>query len=221
MVNLLTNKTLVCATAQARANSLGHLEYADMGEYDKTKMLRSEMLSRIAVSLGGRNAEREFYGFDKTGGGAGGGPGSDLYNVSNVAEAFVTRYAFSDGLPAMAYAGQELSPEFQAKLEAEKGRIVEEVDKDVRKLIAHYRGAIDKAAQAMVEKGTILGADFTKILNKELASIGSNQEIDAILEKYGRYSPSQEILAKWSAAPVDNRLAAKWDAVVTPAGEKK
>ncbi|MDB9315357.1 ATP-dependent zinc metalloprotease FtsH [Spirulina sp. CS-785/01] len=143
-------------------------EMVDSGFYS-----RAWLLDRITITLGGRAAEKEVFGDAEVTIGA----SNDLQVVSNLAREMVTRYGMSDlgpvaferpdnevflggGLPSR----NEYSEEMATKIDKAVRAIAEHGYAQARELIRKNRTLMDHLVDLLIERETIDGDEFRKIV---------------------------------------------------------
>jgi cell division protease FtsH len=142
---------------------------------------RAELLARITGTLGGRAAEEVVFGVDEVTTGA----SNDLERVTALARQMVTRLGMSE-LGPLALEGQqeevflgrdwpgrsEYSEEISARIDAQIRSIIAHCYDKARRIIRENRVIADRFVDLLVEKETIEGDDFRRMLaeqRKELA----------------------------------------------------
>jgi cell division protease FtsH len=144
---------------------------------DDRRMHRlSEFLADIAVAMGGRVAEVEFFGRDNLTTGA----SSDLKKATAMAKQMVTNYGMSEDLAPRTYGenqemiflGREIhhqrdySEKVAEKLDAEIGRLVSDGEATARKIIREHRPVMDRIAAVLLERETIEKDEFEQIMKE-------------------------------------------------------
>jgi cell division protease FtsH len=143
-------------------------------ERDKLSMSYEQMISRLAILMGGRVAEEIIFGKQKVTSGA----ASDIEQATKLARAMVTRWGYSDLLGVVAY-GENQDEVFLGHSVARTQNVSEEtarlIDTEVRKLV---QGGHDEArrilnerledlhtiAKALLEYETLTGDEITDVL---------------------------------------------------------
>jgi cell division protease FtsH len=134
---------------------------------------RAQILSRITAALGGRAAEEAVFGHTEITTGAGG----DLQQVTGMARQMVTRFGMSDiGLLSLetrnseVFLGRDLvnrseySEDVAARIDQQVRRIVHDCYEQALQLVRENRAAMDRVVDILVEKETIDGDEFRRIL---------------------------------------------------------
>lgn len=142
---------------------------------DRYLMTRQELLNKMAVLLGGRTAEKMVFDEIST------GAADDLVKVTNIAEAFVTRYGMSSVVGNIVfetqastflegfYPGMQQRPrsEESAKtIDAEIRKIVETASEIARRVLTENRKILDKGAQLLLEKETLQDLDIKSLMTE-------------------------------------------------------
>jgi cell division protease FtsH len=136
---------------------------------------RALMLGRITVALGGRAAEAEIYGPDEIDTGA----GSDIRQVTALARDMVTLYGMSELGPVALespnnevflgrdwMARSEYSEDMAAKIDRQVRSIAFHCYEESRRLIRENRHLIDRLVEILLDKETIEGDEFRKIVGQ-------------------------------------------------------
>lgn len=143
---------------------------------DKRLISKSEMLDDIAMSLGGRVAEEIVFKEITT------GASNDMEKATKMARDMVTRYGMTDALgpqvyghrDEMVFLGRELteheknySEEVAAKIDREVNRIIEAAYAQAKTLLTKNKKKLKEIAEALIQKETIEGDEFEKLMGKE------------------------------------------------------
>jgi cell division protease FtsH len=154
-----------------RGLSLGHTLIPP--KQDRVHETKTRLLQQIATMLGGRTAEEIVFTDVTT------GASDDIEKATQIARAMVIDYGMSSLGPinfdrerAMMYGDDYgISESMQAKIDAEIGRIVDEGHKKAEEILKKNRKKLDLLAKELLEKETIEGEDFEKIMSvKETAN---------------------------------------------------
>ena len=140
---------------------------------DQSLISRNQILSRIVGALGGRAAEEIVFGDAEVTTGA----SNDLQQVTSMARQMVTRFGMSDIGPlclenetANPFLGRnmstnnEYSDEIATKIDMQIKKIVESCHTQALNIIKENRVIIDHLVDLLIEKETIDGAEFKKII---------------------------------------------------------
>jgi cell division protease FtsH len=142
-------------------------------EEDRHFHTRSQLLDRLAATLGGLVAEELVFGEAST------GPSDDLEKATRIARQMVTHWGMSERLgprtfgrkEELVFLGREIS---EQRNYSEK--VAEEIDEEVRqiidksyqtakKLITEHRDRLDLIVKALLEEETIEGDALTSVLS--------------------------------------------------------
>nr|YP_009393999.1 Cell division protein FTSH [Polysiphonia sertularioides]ARW62561.1 Cell division protein FTSH [Polysiphonia sertularioides] len=140
---------------------------------DQSLISRSQIKSRIMGALGGRAAEEIVFGESEITTGA----SNDLQQVTSMARQMVTRFGMSnigplsleseDSNPFLGRSmgnSNDYSDEIAIKIDKQIQSIVKECHKNTREIIKNNRVIIDKLVDILIEKETINGDEFRKII---------------------------------------------------------
>ncbi|WP_448602800.1 ATP-dependent zinc metalloprotease FtsH2 [Thermoleptolyngbya sp.] len=140
---------------------------------DQALISRSQILARIMGALGGRAAEQVIFGDAEVTTGA----GNDLQQVTGMARQMVTRFGMSDLGPLSLESQQgevflgrdwmtrsEYSEEIAARIDAQVRSIVEHCYEETCRIIRDNRVVIDRLVDLLIEKETIDGDEFRRIV---------------------------------------------------------
>jgi len=160
------------ATIIPRGRALGMV--MQLPENDKLSMSRIEMVSRLAIMMGGRVAEELKFGDDNVTAGA----ASDIQQATRLARAMVTRFGLSETIGPIDYAddqgevflGQQLvqsshiSEETQRKIEEEVRKLVQTGMDDARRIMTEHRDQWSAIAEGLLEYETLTGEEIMGLL---------------------------------------------------------
>lgn len=142
-------------------------EMIDSGLYS-----RAWIIDRLTITLGGRAAEEEIFGHDEVTVGA----SNDIRVVADLAREMVTRYGMSElGLIALenpdneVFLGggverREYSEEVAMKIDQQVRAIAFRCYENARRLIRAHRVAIEHLVDVLLERETLEGDEFRKIV---------------------------------------------------------
>lgn len=150
---------------------------------------KSKIIAKITATLGGRAAEEIVFGTDEVTQGA----SSDIQVVTSLARQMVTKFGMSD-LGLLALEGQdqpvflggdsgsrnEYSEEVASQIDVRIRNIAFDCLNKARNIISENRLAVDRIVDLLVEKETIDGQDFRKLLAQFSPIYGSSQKADRI-----------------------------------------
>jgi len=142
---------------------------------DQSLISRSQIKARIMGALGGRAAEEVVFGDTEITTGA----SNDLQQVTSMARQMVTRFGMSkigplsleneDTNPFLGRGmgtSSEYSDEIAIKIDRQIQEIVEECHQKTIQIIKDNRVVIDRLVDLLIEKETIDGEEFRKIINE-------------------------------------------------------
>ena len=173
-------------TIVPRGRALGMM--ASLPEEDRHGYTKRWLLSRLAVTFGGRVAEEIVFGPDKVTTGA----GDDIQKATNLARRMVTEFGMSDRLGVMAVGDREqeifLGREFAHKREVsertaeivddEVKRMLDEAHEKARTILTDNQDLLESIAQALLERETLDGEELDALLDgKPLPPLPSPSEI--------------------------------------------
>jgi cell division protease FtsH len=151
---------------------------------DQGLISRSQLKARIAGALGGRAAEEVIFGRAEVTTGA----GNDLQQVTGMARQMVTRFGMSSlgPLSLESQSGEvflgrdwmtrsDYSESIASRIDAQVRAIVEERYELVKKIIRDNRAVTDRIVDLLIEKETIDGEEFRRIV-AEYAEVPEKQQ---------------------------------------------
>ena len=145
-------------------------------EEDQSLLSRSELLSRIITTLGGRAAEQVVFGTPEVTTGA----SSDIQQVTNLARQMVTRFGMSNIGPialedennGQVFLGGNMGQDGSAYAESIADRIDDQVCKIINyceqkaiEIILDNRVVIDLAVERLLDVETLDGAEFRELVS--------------------------------------------------------
>ena len=142
---------------------------------DQTLISRSQILARIKGALGGRAAEDVIFGDAEVTTGA----GNDLQQVTGMARQMVTRFGMSDlgplsleGSQGEVFLGRdwmnrsEYSENIASRIDGQVRKIVDACYEETKQLIQENRAVIDRLVDLLIEKESIDGDEFRRIVSE-------------------------------------------------------
>jgi len=133
-------------TVIPRGHSLGHT--LQLPEMDRDSESFLELRARIDVAMGGRAAEEIIYGRDNITSGA----QSDIKGATDVANAMVRSYGFSDALGVVNFSEEEkISASTLALIESEVRTLIEGAQSRAMSMLQQRANELHLLAQALVE----------------------------------------------------------------------
>jgi len=151
----------------SRGLALGFTETPPLA--DKYQHTETELLERIATMMGGRAAEEVVFGEFTA------GASSDLAQATLLARRMVEELGMSELGPVSFAAGerawfgvmgeaQSWSNEMSSKVDAEVKKILDGAYEVAKKIVLAQRKRLDKVAEALLEKETLDGDEFAKLI---------------------------------------------------------
>ncbi|RZM82665.1 ATP-dependent zinc metalloprotease FtsH2 [Leptolyngbya iicbica] len=146
-----------------------------MPSEDQTLISRAQILARIKGALGGRAAEDVIFGDAEVTTGA----GNDLQQVTGMARQMVTRFGMSDlgplsleGSQGEVFLGRdwmnrsEYSENIASRIDVQVRQIVDACYAETKQLIQENRAVIDRLVDLLIEKESIDGDEFRRIVSE-------------------------------------------------------
>lgn len=154
----------------ARGQSGGHTMFPPTE--DRSNETKSRLLDQITAALGGQAAEELVFKDIST------GASSDINVATQIARQMVTQYGMSslgpiNLAPAPMFGvwktddSADISPDLRNAIDREVKKILDTCFKQATILIKKHRAKLDKVAQALLEKETLDGDEFEKIVGKK------------------------------------------------------
>ena len=149
--------------------ALGYVMYVP--EEETYLMSKKELEERLVSTLGGRAAEELVFGDVTT------GAQNDIEQATNIAKSMVTMYGMSESFGLMGLARVEnqylsgrtvmdCSDQTAAQVDKEVERILKEAYQTALQLIRENRMVLDQIADFLINRETITGKEFMRILRK-------------------------------------------------------
>jgi cell division protease FtsH len=129
---------------------------------------QSELTSRLAMMLAGREAELLVFDSVST------GASDDLKRASELAINMVGSLGFSEAFGLLSVAGvprELLGPDIQAAVLREARLLLERAQATCQRLLEANRGRLDALAQRLLEREVISGAELTGLLGARLGGL--------------------------------------------------
>jgi cell division protease FtsH len=140
---------------------------------DKHYMRRSELVDKLAMTLGGRTAEEIIFGDPTT------GASNDIEVATNLARRMVMEYGMSDRLGPMKYGqpegqvflgkdytrNQDYSDEVAAAIDEEVRKLITQAHEEARAIITTHDDALERVANALMERETLDASEIREILH--------------------------------------------------------
>lgn len=136
-------------------------------------MSRQEIINKIATLTGGRSAEELVFGANNVTTGA----SNDIEQATKLARALITRYGMTEDFDMMAleteqnqYLGGDTAltcaPETAARIDTMAAQIISRAHQTARSILAENQEKLHKLAAYLLEKETITGEEFMRILQQ-------------------------------------------------------
>ena len=151
------------------SGALGYTMQVESGE--RFLLDKEELFNRVVTLTGGRSAEEVVFGTVTT------GASNDIEQATKLARAMVTRYGMSERYDMMgletvnnAYLGGDssltCSSETASDIDREVLNVIKEAHEKAKSIIAGHMDIMRQAASYLIEKETITGDEFMKIVRK-------------------------------------------------------
>lgn len=152
------------------SGALGYTMQVDADEH--YLMSKEEIFNKITTITGGRAAEEIVFGQITT------GASNDIEQATRLARAMVTRFGMSDNYDMMAletvtnqYLGGDASlicsPATASRIDDEVLSIIKNAHNKATKILKENRKLLDDLSKYLLDKETITGEEFLKIINNE------------------------------------------------------
>ncbi len=154
----------------------GALGYTMQVEEDeRVLMTREEAMDQLATLTGGRTAEELVFGSVTS------GASNDIEKITRLARAMVTRYGMSEQFDMVAletvtnqYLGGDTSlacsAETSTLIDKEVNAIVSRAHETARRILSDNMDALHRLAEYLLQKETITGEEFMRILKQDAPS---------------------------------------------------
>ena len=140
---------------------------------DRSYATRSELIDRLKVAMGGRVAEEITLNEIST------GASQDIQQASRIVRSMIMQYGMSDVLGPIAYgegmdhqvflgrdfsSQRNYSEEVAGEIDKEVHRYMEEAYTECKKILLENREALERIAQALMDKETLTAAELKAIV---------------------------------------------------------
>lgn len=163
-------------------------------EQDKYQQTRTELIQDMAVMMGGREAEQLVFG-ELTAGAS-----SDISRATRIARAMVVDFGMSDLGPIYLgpqyettewgkaiYDPTNVSDRVQAQVDKEISKLILQSQAIARKLLETHRRELDVVSKDLLEKETLDGDDFERIVGlPKVRPAASQVKATAVKKRRGR-----------------------------------
>src|SRR3989454_3405268 len=146
------------ATIVPRGNALGYT--FNLPEEERFLHTREEFIDWMKIALAGRAAEQVVFGRVTN------GAANDLEKVTELARAMVFEYGMSQGVVSrtMRADNYALSEETKRVRDQEQARLTDDAYNEAIRLITKHRTGLDRLAQALLEKETLVRSEMLSML---------------------------------------------------------
>jgi cell division protease FtsH len=147
------------ATIVPRGQALGYT--FNLPEEDRYLHTREEFIDWMKIALAGRAAEQVVFGRVTN------GAANDLEKVTQLARSMVFEYGMSEGVVSrtMRADNYALSEETKRVRDQEQARLTDDAYDEAVRLITKHRMALDRLAQALLEKETLVRDEMLALLS--------------------------------------------------------
>jgi cell division protease FtsH len=146
-------------TIVARGHALGYT--LNLPVEDRYLHTKEELVDVMKIALAGRAAEQVVFGRVTN------GAANDLERVTELARAMVFEYGMSESVVTrtMRADNYALSEETKRLRDQEQARLTDHAFAEAVRLIEKHRGAIDRIANALLEKETLVQAELQALVH--------------------------------------------------------
>jgi cell division protease FtsH len=146
------------ATIVSRGQALGYT--LNVPAEDRYLHTREEFVDLMMVFLAGRAAEQVVFGRITN------GAANDLERVTEIARSMVFEFGMSEVAPArtMRADNYALSEETKRLRDSEQARLTDEAYNEAQRLLVKHRAALDRVAQALLDKETLDRSELEDLL---------------------------------------------------------
>jgi cell division protease FtsH len=146
------------ATIVPRGNALGYTY--NLPEEERFLHTREEFIDWMKIALAGRASEQVVFGRVTN------GAANDLEKVTELARAMVFEYGMSEGVVSrtMRADNYALSEETKKLRDQEQARLTDDAYQEAVRLITKHRAALDRLAQALLERETLVRDEMLTML---------------------------------------------------------
>jgi cell division protease FtsH len=162
------------ATIVSRGQALGYT--LNTSAEDRYMHTREEFLDLMQVFLAGRAAEEIVFGRITN------GAANDLERVTDIARSMVFEYGMSEVAPSrtMRADNYALSEETKRLRDSEQARLTDHAYAEAKRLLGKHRAALDRVANALLEKETLDRAELQVLLGDVAAESRSSETIGTV-----------------------------------------
>ena len=139
--------------------TLGYVLHTSVKE--KLHLTKRDYLNRIDVLLAGRAAEDVMLGKVAS------GCWNDLEKAANIVTKMLKECGMSETLGLLSTKNIETSIEMSQYLDKEKKSILDQCYEETKKMLEEHRDLFDKVINELMEKGTMSGEEFLKVVKDD------------------------------------------------------
>jgi cell division protease FtsH len=145
-------------TIISRGDALGYAWYVP--NEDRYMQTKEELVDVMKIALGGRAAEQVVFGRVTT------GAANDLEKVTEIARSMVFEYGMSEEVTSrtMRADNYSLSEETKRLRDSEQARLTDGAFTEAVRLLTKHRAALDRMANALLEKETLVREEVEALL---------------------------------------------------------
>lgn len=144
------------ATILPRGGALGMV--MRLPEHDRFALSRAKLEADLTVAVAGRIAEELKFGEDRISTGA----EADIQAATDLAHAMVARWGMSKRLGFVRWTGADAA--IEPPVRQEMKRLIDQAMTRARTLLATHRVALDRVAEALLERDTLDRTDLSRIV---------------------------------------------------------
>jgi cell division protease FtsH len=163
------------ATIVPRGNALGYT--FNLPDEERYLHTREEFIDWMKIALAGRAAEQVVFGRVTN------GAANDLEKVTNLARAMVFEYGMSEGVVSrtMRADNYALSEETKKLRDGEQARLTDGAYDEAVRLITKHRAALDRLANALLEKETLVRDEMRALLADTKAESSMSETVGRVV----------------------------------------
>lgn len=150
-------------------------------EKDKVSVSKTELLSNIRVSMGGRAAEEVFFGVENITTGA----SQDLKQATKIAKNMIIKWGMSEKLGLRTFfdsdgyymeASDQISQKTSEVIDSEVKDLIDIAYKEVKELIIQHKSKLESIAQNLLERETLTGDEVKTIFDGKVLKENKNSD---------------------------------------------
>jgi cell division protease FtsH len=163
------------ATIVPRGQALGYT--FNLPEEDRYLHTREEFIDWMQIALAGRAAEQVVFGRVTN------GAANDLEKVTELARSMVFEYGMAEGVVSrtMRADNYALSEETKRVRDQEQARLTDDAYEEAVRLITKHRAALDRLAEALLEKETLVRAEMMALLSDVEPESSSSETVGRVV----------------------------------------